>query len=352
MKILIITQKVDVNNDVLGFFHSWLEKFAEQADKVYVVCLFAGEYNLPENVKVYSLGKEKGFSKIRQFFRLEKFLFKRLPEVNGIFCHMCPIYLILSFPLAKIFKKKLVLWYVHRSVNFKLKLAEKLADNIFTASKESCQLKSKKVEILGHGIDTDFFRPGYNLNTTNKIFKILFVGRISPIKDLKTLIKAADILINQKKIPALEFDIVGQPLSNFDKEYFEEVKELVQEKNLNKYVNFLGSIPHKDILKFYQESDIFVNLCPTGGMDKAVLEAMACNTLVLVANQTFRNLLGNLARNLIFEKGNSEDLAQKIYLLINDSDQQESKEHLREIVLREHDLKNLIKKVTLFYVKT
>ena len=73
MKLLIITQKVDIEDDNLGFFHRWLEKFAEKVEKLYVICLWEGKHSLPENVKVYSLGKEKGYSKLRQFFRFQKF---------------------------------------------------------------------------------------------------------------------------------------------------------------------------------------------------------------------------------------------------------------------------------------
>ena len=59
MKLLIITQKVDINDPVLGFFHRWLEEFAKHYEFVTVICLEKGEHRLPENVKVLSLGKEK-----------------------------------------------------------------------------------------------------------------------------------------------------------------------------------------------------------------------------------------------------------------------------------------------------
>ena len=121
MKLLVITQKVDINDDNLGFFHGWLEKFAEKLDKVYVICLWRGEYKLPENVRVFSLGKEKGISKIFQLVRLQKYLIQLLPKVDGVFIHMCPIYVVASFSLTKVFKKKMILWFLHKSVNWKLK---------------------------------------------------------------------------------------------------------------------------------------------------------------------------------------------------------------------------------------
>ena len=60
MKLLICTQKVDKNDDLLGFFHAWIAEFAQNCEGVTVVCLFRGEVDLPENVRVLSLGKESG----------------------------------------------------------------------------------------------------------------------------------------------------------------------------------------------------------------------------------------------------------------------------------------------------
>ena len=64
MKLLIITQKVDRNDPILGFFHRWLEEFAKNCEQVTVICLYKREYNLPGNVKVLSLGKESGGGRI------------------------------------------------------------------------------------------------------------------------------------------------------------------------------------------------------------------------------------------------------------------------------------------------
>ena len=72
MKLLIITQKIDQNDDILGFFHRWVEEFAKNTEKVVVIAQFVGQYNLPENIEVFSMGKEMGFSKIRQLFNFNR----------------------------------------------------------------------------------------------------------------------------------------------------------------------------------------------------------------------------------------------------------------------------------------
>ena len=349
MKLLVITQKVDINDDNLGFFHGWLGKFSTKLEKTYVICLALGDHNLPSNVVVYSLGKEKGFSKLRQLFLLQKFLFEHLSEVDGVFIHMCPIYVVASLPLVKVFKKKMILWFLHKSVNWKLKLAEKCVDKILTASKESCRLKNrKKIEIVGHGIDIKKFQipwtqkglPGglHSKLQINSKFQILSVGRISPIKDQETLIEAVDILVNQKNIKDIEVKFLGTPLEKQEKVYFEKLKNLVSKKKLEDYIKFLGSVSNNEMPRCYQNSDLVVNLSHTGSVDKVVLEAMASGCLVLTCNEAFENILDN---KYLFKKKDSNNLAEKIINLRG----VKKDANLREIVTKNHNLDNLIDKI-------
>lgn len=338
MKLLVITQKVDMNDDNLSFFHRWLEKIAQKVNELYVVCLSEGEYHLSSNTFIFSLGKEHGYSKLRQFFRLQKYLFKSLPKVDGIFVHMCPIYAVASVPLVKIFRKKMILWFLHKEANWQLRLAEKCVDKILTASKESCRLKNrKKIEITGHGIDTEFFRPGQSINNPNK-FKILSVGRISPIKDQETLILATDILVNQKNIKNIEVKFLGTPLEKQEKAYFENLKEFIKEKQLGRYVEFLGGISYNQMPQYYQNADLFVNLSHTGSIDKVVLEAMACATPVLTCNEAFLNILDE---KYFFKKRSPQSLTEKIINLRG----VKKDTNLREIVIKNHNLDKLIEKI-------
>ena len=357
MKLLIITQRVDINDDNLGLFHRWLEKFSDKLEEVYVICLWQGEYDLPKNVHVFSLGKERGVSKIGQFVLLQKHLLEILPKVDGVFVHMCPIYAVAAWALAKIFRRKMILWFLHREVHWQLKLAEKCVAKILTASKESCQLKNRrKIEIVGHGVDADFFKPlsGAKHQESNT-FRIISVGRISPIKDLLTLIKAMDILIYQKKVKDIEMQIIGTPLGEDEEEYQKKLKEEVSKvykltpitsteaKNLSGRIITKGK-PHREMAGIYQQSNLLVNLSPTGGMDKVVLEAMACAIPVLVCNETFRDDFGGYADVLIFQEKNPQDLAQKILNLKN-LNAAEIGNHLRDRVVQKHNLDNLLNKI-------
>lgn len=337
MKLIIISQRVDIKDDNLSFFHRILEKFSEKLEKIFSVCLWQGEYRLPQNVRVFSLGKEKGYSKIRQFFRLQKFLLKHLKEADGIFCHMCPIYAVASFPLAKIFRKKLVLWYAHGAVNFKLKLAEKLVDAILTSSLAGCRIKSKKIKAVGQGIDVELFKPPEDNLSQDENFRILYAARLTPIKDHQTLIEAINILVNQRNVKNLKVRILGRPLLRPQEEYLADLKNLVKSYKLEQYIDFFGGVSYFEMPKQFNWANLFVNPSHTGSLDKVVLEAMASGCLVLNCNEAYQDIL---ADKYLFKKKDANDLAEKIVNLM-EAPQDKS---LREIVVKGHNLDNLMTK--------
>src|SRR5581483_12297211 len=88
MKLLILTQKVDKNDPVLGFFHGWLREFANHFEFITVIALGVGEYELPQNVRVLSLGKESGVSKLKYLSRFYKYIWQERKNYEKVFVHM------------------------------------------------------------------------------------------------------------------------------------------------------------------------------------------------------------------------------------------------------------------------
>ncbi|MDI6591316.1 MAG: hypothetical protein QME61_00005, partial [Patescibacteria group bacterium] len=207
MKLLIITQKVDINGNNLGFFHYWLEKFAEKVDFLNVICLLQGKYSLPSNVRVWSLGKETGRSRIKYLFRFYKYIWKLRKDYDSVFVHMNAIYIILGGIFWKIWRKKVFLWCNHQYGNLITKLGIKLANTVFYTSPFSFSSKFKKSKIMPAGIDTEIFKRDKNIQKISN--SILYLGRISPIKNLDILIEAANLL--DKEGIDFVLNIVGEP---------------------------------------------------------------------------------------------------------------------------------------------
>lgn len=309
MKLLILTQKVDSSDAVLGFFHSWIAEFASRCEKVTVVCLEKGIHDLPSNVTVLSLGKEAGASRPRRVSNFYTHIVGRLAEYDAVFVHMNPEYAILGGWLWRLAGKKVSLWYVHRSVDLKLRLAVLFCHVVFSSTKEGFRLDTPKARYIGHGIDTSAF--SYSPKERGRPFTIVSVGRITRIKNLETLIRAAAQLKDVHRAPFV-VRLVGAPVRSDDVRYKEELEELIAKHGLAGEVSFDGEVPNADMPAVYHRADLSVNLAPTGGMDKAVLESLATGTPALVSNEAFAVILGGRAKDLMFGHGDFEALARKI----------------------------------------
>ena len=288
MKLLILTQKVNKNDAILGFFHRWIEEFSKHCYKLTVICLEKGEYDLPDNVKVLSLGKEDGVSRLKYIFRLYKYIWQERKNYDFVFVHMNVEYVVLCGIICKLLRKKIGLWYMHKNVNWKLRFAEKLSNTIFTATKESFRLKSDKLKILHHGIDSNLF--SFKKKKDNQELILLSVSRISEIKNIHLMI---DLVLSLKKDlnKKVTLKIVGEAISEKDKKYLQELKNKVKELNIKENIKFLGVIPNYILPEEYKTSDIFLNFSETGSLDKAILEAMSCGTLILTSNDSSEELL-------------------------------------------------------------
>ncbi len=346
MKLLIFTQIVDKNDPVLGFFHEWIREFAAQTEEVLVVCLWRGKYDLPANVKVLSLGKEDGGNKIKYLVRFYQYIWFERENYDNVFVHMNQIYVLLGAWFWRLSGKKILLWYAHGSTPLGLKLAEKFVNKIVTSTKEGCRLKSKKITIVGQGIEISKFRIKKKTNK-NKKFHIVSVGRISPIKNLAVLIKAIYFLIDKKKIKKenLRISIIGAPITGDDKEYFASLRRLVKKFNVEDIVEFYGPLPFAKIPEQYEKADLFVHTGNTGSLDKTVLEAMAAGLVVVSANDAVKEMLKDYPQ-LCYQENDYLILAEKIIGFYNQQDINKNLgDKLRKIVEQDHSLKRLIKKI-------
>ncbi len=96
MKLLILTQKVDKNDPILGFFHRWIEEFANHCEQVTVICLAKGKSTLPPTVSVLSLGKEAGQSRLKYLWRFYRYLWRERQNYDTVFVHMNQEYVLLG----------------------------------------------------------------------------------------------------------------------------------------------------------------------------------------------------------------------------------------------------------------
>jgi glycosyltransferase involved in cell wall biosynthesis len=339
MKLLIITQKVDKEDPILGFFHNWISELSKRFEKISVICLEKGDYNLPQNVRVFSLGKESRRSKIKYVANFFRYILGLHAEYDAVFVHMNQEYILLGGFIWKILRRKIYFWRNHQYGNLFTQIAVWLSNKVFYTSKFAFVAKYKKAIIMPAGIDTENFKYQIsNIKTENKGNKILFLGRMSPIKNPGLLIEALNIL--NKKGANFTCDFYGDPESK-DKDYYDSLKVRAKELDLETKINFYKGIPNYETPKIYSEHNIFTNLTPSGSFDKTILEAAVCGCLLVTTNQS---LSGEIDKRMVVEKENSTIIAERVdfWLNIGDEERKTASGKLQKYVSENHSLDILI----------
>jgi glycosyltransferase involved in cell wall biosynthesis len=341
MKLLIITQKIDSEDPVLGFFHHWVEKLAQHFAQTTVICLQKGVVNLPPEIVVWSLGKElrpSRWSYLQKFFRA---VWAQRDRYDAVFVHMNPEYILLGGIIWRLLGKHYYLWYNHSHGNVLTQLAATAAQAVFYTSPFSYTAQFKRSRRMPAGIDTELFRR--DAGVTRQPRSILYLGRISPIKKVDVLIRAAEIL--NKRSSDFTLTIAGGAEKPFI-DYYHEISVLAASSACSDRIRFAGEIPNYRASELYSSHEMLVNLSPAGLFDKAVLEAMACEAMVLASSPAFRECL---PRECLFDEGNAEDLAEKLYYILNLPPETKRLygKQFREYITERHDLDLLIKELSL-----
>lgn len=351
MKLLVITQKYDVNDSNLGVFIDWWDRLAEKTEKIYILTLEKKSEPTKSNMKVISMGKEKGAGFFRKLFGFYFGLFKTIGKIDSILIHMIPKYVILAAPIAFIFRKPIYMWYTGVSVHWQLRLAVKICKKVFTAHEAAMRVDTKKRIITGHGIDTNKFQIQNTKYQIHDKINILSVGRITPSKGHDLIIKAIADLI--KLGYNLKLKIVGGVIQDYHQKYLESLRKLADDLKISEAIEFSGPVPYDKMPEYLGNSEVLINAVPFGGLDKVVLEAMASGVVPLTSNSAFLNFFPqDVSTDLVFnpsaDGGNFEDLKNKLKNILDKKlYQNESlRAELRDVVVKKHNLDNLIEKIT------
>jgi len=342
IRLLLFNLMTDADDSNLGFTTDWINALAARCNAIDVVTMQVGRLAVAENVRVYSVGKERGWGEARRALVFYRILFRllRANRYDACFAHMMPLFVEMGAPLLKVWRVPVVLWYAHKSVSLQLRLAEKIAWRVVTASPESFRLPSRKSRVIGHGVDTQLFAPPPAPRPADQPFQVVSVGRIAPVKHLETVIEALTLI---DPAHGLQLRLVGQAAPG-DEAYAARLREGVRARGLGARVEFAGAVNHDRVAAMYQSADVMVNTSRTGSIDKAVLEAMACGLPVVTSNEAFAPMLAPWGDLLCVPPESPVALAASLERLqaMPPDDRAALGRALREIVVRDHSLERLV----------
>lgn len=125
----------------------------------------------------------------------------------------------------------------------------------------------KKISTIVHGIEFKDYAHLRQKKRTEPLC-VAFVGRIAPIKDIKTFIRACKLV--KERFPKVRFFAAGA--TDEDPDYFIECEELVNNLGLADDLKFLGHVNFKE---FLSEMDLLVLTSISEAQPLVILEAGA-----------------------------------------------------------------------------
>lgn len=331
MKLLLVTQKVDRSDPILGFFHGWIAEFAQQCGYVCVLGQYVGEYSFAGKVTVESLGKERGAPRLVQVLRFLSLQWRLRKQYDVALVHMTPIWVVLGAPLWFLLRKRIYLWYEARGARWPLRIALLSVRKVFSASQHGMPLRTRKSIVVGHGIDTVFFAPGDG-GREEKL--LLTVGRITASKNLDVIIRTFAQLPEEYRLV-----IVGKSITKADAELSFRLREEIVRRGIQDRVTIQSA--SQDVLQpLLRRASVFVHASMTS-LDKAVLEAMASGCIVVSTSEAVRPLLQPVCQ------ATAETLVARIQEVcaLSERERGEIAAEQRQRVVQEHGLTRLVRRL-------
>jgi glycosyltransferase involved in cell wall biosynthesis len=340
-RLLVLNLAVDDADPILGFCTDWIRALADRVAQVDVLTMRLGSCDLPSNVRVYSAGKERGWSEPRRLLEFYLQLGRLLagPGYAGCFAHMQPLFALLGAPLLKLRRVPVTLWYTHRDTTLRLRAAVRVSDRVISADRNSLGVPTTKLVVTGHGIDTDRFAPEPRPGSS---YRVLVVGRIAPVKRLELLVEAVSLLEGSLRRD-LEVRLVG-PTDPPNTGYRAGLQRRARELGVGSVFSFVGPLTGTELVSEYQAAGTLVSLTGRGTFDKSVLEAMSCGVPPITMNPAFAPHLAAAGAPLPIAEGDVPALARALAgaTAVPADARTEMGRDLRDQVVRYHSLRRLI----------
>jgi glycosyltransferase involved in cell wall biosynthesis len=163
-----------------------------------------------------------------------------------------------------------------------------------------------RIHLIPNGVDTQLFAPDEGAAAVDEVPTILFIGRLSPQKNLPQLLEAVAHL----ETP-VQLKLIGEgPLRH---------SLAAQAEQFGVRVDFLGVVPHQELPAHLQRATLFVLPSLAEGHPKVLIEAMSCGRPCVASDSDGnRQLIQHGKTGLLFDIGNTDSLTKAISELITD----------------------------------
>ncbi|MCP4609819.1 MAG: glycosyltransferase family 4 protein [Planctomycetes bacterium] len=192
-------------------------------------------------------------------------------------------------------------WWSRLFWELKCRLAARRADLVVTVSLASKKglirhfgLSEDHVAVISEAPASGFTEAAGSKQADAEVLKryglepgkryILYVGGISPHKNIDTLIEAFAEVRKDTQMEDVHLVLVGDWAGDAFYTCYEELCKLVEHYGLGNAINFTGFVPDADLVHLYTACQAFVLPSYLEGFGLPAVEAMACGAAVVASN--------------------------------------------------------------------
>lgn len=226
--------------------------------------------------------------------------------------------------------------FAYYYAKFMIGYAVRKAEHVFTVSKNTkkdiirmFKVNPDKITVTYNGVDKDFrikkkeeieyLYDKFQIPRNKKI--IMYVGNLKPHKNLERLLEAFALLENRNDKILL---LVGKAFKSVDLQKREE------ELKIKENVIHTGLVTKEELVDFYNLADLFVFPSLYEGFGIPPLEAMACGTPVICAdNSSLPEVVGDAA--VMFNAKDIKQMAELIEKQMYEKEKQKTKLLIKHI---------------------
>jgi glycosyltransferase involved in cell wall biosynthesis len=202
-----------------------------------------------------------------------------------------------------------------------------------------------EILVIPNGIELENYKnlSKYRFTKSDKKI-ILFIGTLSPVKGLRYLIRAIEIIHAEMENTILM--IIG------DGEERKFLEEIVIKLHLENVVIFQGRIPNEDVPKYMVQGDIFVLPSLSEGFPNVILEAMAVGLPIVSTNVNgLSEIIKNNENGYLVEPRNPQQLAEKVLMILKNPMQSKTISRNNIEKAKKYSWKNVVEGLEDVYLK-
>jgi len=343
LKVVFICQAADRDDPVQATTVRWIEALDRKrsVEQVAVLALRTGRHDLPSRIEVNRFGRPGKLATLVAFYRLLWRAVRR-HRPDFFFVHQTGPYPLLLLPFKLVWRTPIVQWVAHPAVAGATLFSARWCDDlVVTSARAAVPTALPKVQVVGQGVDTEFFRP----RDEPRKGDLIAVCRIAPRKRVDQMIRAV-ASANREQGTDYLLNVYGPHLPG-DRAYLVELERLLDELDARRWVAIHGPVRQEELPTLLNSHRACLNFSTTA-IDRSVVEAMACCLPVISTNDAILEIMPeDLRPTLITDKENLVAQSQAIHALLRqpDADIIWIGERLRDLVVREHNVNRLFDRI-------